>query len=217
MCGCSAARAACDRLIVGLRRDASVRRLEGPGRPASRSAEVLAALEAVDLDFASSRRTRRPKLITRDQAERAGQGRRLHPRDASSATRSSRPRRRGRCWCTSCQATDDVAGQPRRRGGWRERSRRASLFGGLVSLLRDPAPGWRFDRPLRSCRVVAAVFDVAHCGVHVVMLIVWVPFLDVRPSCSRCGVRRRRADRAFRPGTIGTLWSDATWGSVFTA
>ncbi|MGY4615515.1 D-beta-D-heptose 7-phosphate kinase/D-beta-D-heptose 1-phosphate adenosyltransferase [Bradyrhizobium sp. USDA 4472] len=46
------ARATCDRLIVGLNSDASVRRLKGPERPVQdeRSrAEVLAALEAVDL------------------------------------------------------------------------------------------------------------------------------------------------------------------------
>ena len=46
------ARGACDRLVVGLNSDASVKRLKGPERPiqdvASR-AEVLAALEAVDL------------------------------------------------------------------------------------------------------------------------------------------------------------------------
>ena len=46
------ARAACDRLVVGLNSDASVTRLKGTERPmqdvASR-AEVLAALEAVDL------------------------------------------------------------------------------------------------------------------------------------------------------------------------
>ena len=46
------ARAACDRLVVGLNDDASVRRLKGPGRPvqalASR-ASVLAAMAAVDL------------------------------------------------------------------------------------------------------------------------------------------------------------------------
>jgi D-beta-D-heptose 7-phosphate kinase/D-beta-D-heptose 1-phosphate adenosyltransferase len=48
----TAARAACDRLIVGLNSDASVRRLKGDSRPvqAERArAEVLAALEAVDL------------------------------------------------------------------------------------------------------------------------------------------------------------------------
>ena len=46
------AREACDRLIVGLNSDASVRRLKGPDRPvqseAARAA-VLASLEAVDL------------------------------------------------------------------------------------------------------------------------------------------------------------------------
>jgi D-beta-D-heptose 7-phosphate kinase/D-beta-D-heptose 1-phosphate adenosyltransferase len=46
------ARAACDRLVVGLNSDASVRRLKGKDRPIQNEqarAEVLAALEAVDL------------------------------------------------------------------------------------------------------------------------------------------------------------------------
>jgi D-beta-D-heptose 7-phosphate kinase/D-beta-D-heptose 1-phosphate adenosyltransferase len=46
------ARAACDRLVLGLNGDASVTRLKGPGRPVQTvqaRAEVLAALEAVDL------------------------------------------------------------------------------------------------------------------------------------------------------------------------
>lgn len=46
------ARAACDRLVLGLNSDASVRRLKGEGRPVQdmhARAEVLAALEAVDL------------------------------------------------------------------------------------------------------------------------------------------------------------------------
>ena len=46
------ARAACDRLVVGLNSDASVRRLKGSDRPVQEErarAEVLAALEAVDL------------------------------------------------------------------------------------------------------------------------------------------------------------------------
>jgi D-beta-D-heptose 7-phosphate kinase / D-beta-D-heptose 1-phosphate adenosyltransferase len=45
-------RAACDRLIVGLNSDDSVKRLKGDGRPMQEvhaRAEVLAALEAVDL------------------------------------------------------------------------------------------------------------------------------------------------------------------------
>jgi len=48
----TAARGACDRLIVGLNSDASVRRLKGETRPVQNErarAEVLAALEAVDL------------------------------------------------------------------------------------------------------------------------------------------------------------------------
>jgi len=48
----TAARAACDRLVVGLNSDASVTRLKGKGRPVQGQharAEVLAALEAVDL------------------------------------------------------------------------------------------------------------------------------------------------------------------------
>jgi D-beta-D-heptose 7-phosphate kinase/D-beta-D-heptose 1-phosphate adenosyltransferase len=48
----TAARAACDRLVVGLNSDASVRRLKGEDRPVQNErarAEVLAALEAVDL------------------------------------------------------------------------------------------------------------------------------------------------------------------------
>jgi D-beta-D-heptose 7-phosphate kinase/D-beta-D-heptose 1-phosphate adenosyltransferase len=46
------ARASCDRLVVGLNSDASVRRLKGPERPIQNEharAEVLAAMEAVDL------------------------------------------------------------------------------------------------------------------------------------------------------------------------
>jgi len=48
----AAARAACDRLVLGLNSDASVTRLKGEGRPVQQveaRAEVLAALEAVDL------------------------------------------------------------------------------------------------------------------------------------------------------------------------
>src|SRR3977135_3478486 len=48
----TAARRACDRLIVGLNSDASVKRLKGEGRPVQDErarSEVLAALEAVDL------------------------------------------------------------------------------------------------------------------------------------------------------------------------
>jgi D-beta-D-heptose 7-phosphate kinase/D-beta-D-heptose 1-phosphate adenosyltransferase len=61
------ARAACDRLVVGLNGDASVTRLKGVGRPvqpAQARAEVLAALEAVDLVVVFDEDTPE-KLITR--------------------------------------------------------------------------------------------------------------------------------------------------------
>ena len=48
----AAARAACDRLVVALNDDGSVRRLKGPGRPINEQgarAEVLASLQPVDL------------------------------------------------------------------------------------------------------------------------------------------------------------------------
>ena len=53
MCGCwPRARAACDRLVVGLNSDASVRRLKGPDRPVQNEmarATVMASIGAVDL------------------------------------------------------------------------------------------------------------------------------------------------------------------------
>ena len=61
------ARAACDRLVVGLNGDSSVTRLKGKGRPvqgAHARAEVLAALEAVDLVAVFDEDTPR-KLIER--------------------------------------------------------------------------------------------------------------------------------------------------------
>jgi len=54
------ARAACDRLVVGINSDASVRRLKGNGRPIQNQqsrAEVLAGLEAVDLVVIFDQRT----------------------------------------------------------------------------------------------------------------------------------------------------------------
>ncbi len=78
----TAARAACDRLVLGLNGDASVTRLKGPGRPVQpveARAEVLAALEAVDLVVVFDEDTPLD-LIARVRADRAGQGRRLYAR-----------------------------------------------------------------------------------------------------------------------------------------
>jgi D-beta-D-heptose 7-phosphate kinase/D-beta-D-heptose 1-phosphate adenosyltransferase len=63
----AAARAACDRLVLGLNGDDSVRRLKGEGRPVQNvqsRAEVLAALEAVDLVVVFDENTPK-KLIER--------------------------------------------------------------------------------------------------------------------------------------------------------
>lgn len=88
------ARASCDRLVVGLNSDASTARLKGKGRPinpAEGRAEVLAALEAVDLVVVFEEDTpielikrvapgvlvkgadyRREDVVGRDVVERAG-------------------------------------------------------------------------------------------------------------------------------------------------
>src|SRR3569623_2572584 len=59
------ARATCDRLVVGLNSDASVRRLKGESRPVQTElarAEELAALEAVDLVVIIAEETPRENL-----------------------------------------------------------------------------------------------------------------------------------------------------------
>src|SRR4051812_5634501 len=79
----TAARALCDRLIVGLNSDASVARLKGEGRPVQEAharAEVLAALEAVDLVIVFEQDTPlellkhvRPKVLIKGGDYRADQ------------------------------------------------------------------------------------------------------------------------------------------------
>src|SRR5262249_56983413 len=78
------ARAHCDRLVVGLNSDASVRRLKGDGRPvqaAAARAEVLAAMEAVDLVVLFDQDTPlelirhiRPKVLVKGADYRLDQG-----------------------------------------------------------------------------------------------------------------------------------------------
>src|SRR6266536_1785218 len=86
-------RAACDRLVVGLNGDSSVRRLKGDGRPMQdvhARAEVLAALEAVDLVVVFDQDTPvelirrvRPKILVKGGDYRREQvvGRELVERD----------------------------------------------------------------------------------------------------------------------------------------
>ena len=115
----TAARGTCDRLIVGLNSDASVKRLKGEGRPVQNErarAEVLAALEAVDLVVVFEEDTPL-NLITTDQAERAGQGRRLHPRAGG------RPRDRRSLWRRGAAGRYPAGLQHHRAGGNRARGR----------------------------------------------------------------------------------------------
>ena len=90
------ARAACDRLVVGLNSDASVRRLKGEDRPVQDEharAEVLAALEAVDL-VVIFRRGHAAGADPQGSPEGPGQGRRLSA--GSGRRREFCPRGRGR-------------------------------------------------------------------------------------------------------------------------
>ena len=91
------ARAACDRLVVGLNSDASVKRLKGEGRPiqdVDARADVLAALEAVDLVVVFDEDTPL-ELIRAVRADRAGQGRRLSARGGGRPRGGRGRRRRG--------------------------------------------------------------------------------------------------------------------------
>ena len=111
----TAARAACDRLIVGLNSDASVKRLKGEGRPVQNErarAEVLAALEAVDLVviFDGGHADRADQ---RDQAERAGEGWRLYPRAGRRPRDRRSPWRRSAAGRGSARLQHDLAGRSR--------------------------------------------------------------------------------------------------------
>ena len=90
------ARAACDRLIVGLNGDASVTRLKGEGRPVQpvqARAEVLAALEAVDLVVVFDEDT--PEKLIARQADRSRQGQRLQTGRRRRPRHCRRPGRTG--------------------------------------------------------------------------------------------------------------------------
>ena len=97
------ARAACDRLVLGLNSDASVTRLKGEGRPVQNvhaRAEVLAALEAVDLVVVFEEDTPqkliervRPRVLIKGGDYRARSGGR--PRNRRGRWRRGDPGRSG--------------------------------------------------------------------------------------------------------------------------
>ena len=218
----TAARGACDRLIVGLNSDASVQAAEGRGRPVQDErarAEVLAALEAVDLvvDLRGGHADRPDRA---GQAERAGEGRRLHPR-AGRRPRDRRGQwRRGRCWSISCPgfSTTSLVDRARGRQGVSER---VGADRGKVAARswRDPA-AW--VKTARYCsrvlhRAVAAMVDVAgghfaawswlHHGCADARRSKSLSAFAEAPDLARC------RSRLFVLALVGTLWSDAPWGA----
>jgi len=130
----TAARGACDRLVVGLNSDASVKRLKGEGRPVQDErarAEVLAALEAVDL-VAIFEQDTPIELITRVRPSVLVKGG-DYTANRSSATRSSRPAAAKCCWSISWQVTARPRWSIVRAGARREsRGNPAFASGGMA-------------------------------------------------------------------------------------
>ena len=213
----TAARGACDRLIVGLNSDASVKRLKGEARPVQDErarAEVLAALEAVDLVVVFEEDTPirlitaiKPSVLvkggdyTRDQV--------VGHEIVEAARRRSAA---GRC---VARFLHDLAGQSR---AWRqgvsatvEASMAGSMWRSVAGSGRLGDHGRYFRHPARS---FAAMVDVAggdFCGA---LLISMAPFLDVRAFLQ--SLRRPICAlpiALFALAAVGTLWSDAPWGA----
>ena len=98
----TAARGACDRLIVGLNSDASVKRLKGEGSPGAERARARRSAGGAGggRSRRGVRRRHADQVDHADQAERTGKGWRLYPRSRSSAMRSSKPAAAKCCWLT---------------------------------------------------------------------------------------------------------------------
>ena len=215
----TAARGACDRLIVGLNSDASVKRLKGEGRPVQNErarAEVLAALEAVDLVVIFEEDT--PiKLITRDQAERAGEGRRLHPR-AGCRPRDRRSLwRRSACWSISCRASARRRWSTARAEAGRERAtQQLRRHRSVLPVWRDPAGLGDDGGYLRGPdRALAAVVDVAGRRSSRSSWLV-DGGADARLKAFLRSLKRPICVlpiALFALALVGTLWSDAAWGA----
>ena len=90
-----------------------------------------------------------------------------------------------------------------------------SPFGGLVRLLRDPA-SWMAAADLFAILTAFVLpFSTSLTAIFIVaMLIAWVPFLDLRAFLQ--SLRRPIAAvpiAFFALALVGTLWSDAVWGT----
>ncbi len=92
-------------------------------------------------------------------------------------------------------------------------------FGGLVKLLRDPA-SWRAAVDVFAIlTAVALPLSTSLTAIFVAaMLIAWAPFLDLRAFLQSLRRPVAAAPIAFFVlALLGTLWSDAAWGTRFYA
>ena len=213
----TAARRACDRLIVGLNSDASMKRLKGEGRPVQD--EQRARRSAGGAGGGRSRRDLRGRHADRadhaGEAERAGQGRRLHPRAGRRPRDRRGCRRRGRTGRHSGGPQHDVAGRPRagRQG--------VSLSAAAppMSLVRRY---WR-DRALwTTIADVFAILAALALPWSTTLLAIFVPcWLGAVAWVMdwRAYGRLLKQPICYLPlalvglALVGTLWSDAAWSA----
>jgi O-antigen ligase len=94
-----------------------------------------------------------------------------------------------------------------------------SPFGGLLRLLRDPASWMAAVDVFAILTAVALPFSTSLTAIFIVaMLIAWVPFLDLRAFLQSLRRPIAAVPIAFLAlALIGTLWSDAAWGTRFYA
>ncbi len=211
----TAARGACDRLVVGLNSDHSVRRLKGEGWPVQHQrarAEVLAALEAVDLVVIFEEDT--PiRLITQVKPSVLVKGGDYYAR-AGRRSRDRRIRGRrgvtGRCIarlqydvagrsCTTRQAVNAISGKSKMAlpiMRWRDPAGWATAVDVFAILVALSLP-WSTSLPaIFATAMLIAIVRFRRSGVPAV----------AESSDVRC------PDRIVRVGGSGMLWSDASWG-----
>ena len=195
----TAARGACDRLIVGLNSDASVKRLKGEGRPVQDErarAEVLAALEAVDL-VAIFEEDTPIKLITQIKPSVLVKGGDYTREQVVGHEIVEAAWRRGDAGRYLARLQHDVAGQPRAGRARRERARRK--FGACVAgapIWRDPA-AWRHGDVVAILLALALPWSTSLVAIFAVVMLVVRGAVPRRQGacCSRCGGRSAVADR----------------------
>ena len=179
----TAARGACDRLIVGLNSDASVKRLKGEGRPVQDErarAEVLAALEAVDLVVIFEEDT--PiELITQIKPSVLVKGGDYTREQVVGHEIVEAAWRRGAAGRHPARLQHDLAGQSRARGQGVSAVARESVPALLWRRWRDPA-AWATTVDVFAILIALSLpWSTSLVAIFAVALLVsMVPFLDVR-------------------------------------